>query len=170
MGFRKKGQGRQQSGVDGVYKYRDTRQNCAAFVTIAELKVYSETLPAIAKAAVESGCSLTQAQNKALMLLLDFSTQIWGGDHKGVLTEVSADDYRTEYYITMVKYLKKFDRSKGCWVSQCRFAGFDTRAKFMRSILGHKKERRLAADLLVFDEILAEAAGVTDPFASYALL
>ena len=58
------------------------------------------------------------------------------------------EEYASEFYIHMIKYLWTFERSKGCWVSRVKYIRLDTIKSFLRPILRNKKiKERVLAEL-----------------------
>lgn len=125
------------------YKIRNIFGMGHTIYTLDQLKELGESLPKECQEAVNSEEPLTYSQQKKLSELLSLSVSIWGGHPNGQLDHVNIEDYATSFYIHMVKYLKRFDRSKGCWVARCKYIGFDTRAEYFREIKGDKRAEEI---------------------------
>jgi hypothetical protein len=146
--FAGKGEGKRRSAVPDHYRYLDTRTGLELDISLDQLKAYGEELPIKCQKALASGVRLTGEVYRDLLLLHDLSSQIWSYGMRGKLNEINIKEYRSEYYVHMIKYLMRFDRSKGCWVAQARFAGYDTNHCFMRQILGPKKAEEAMASFM----------------------
>lgn len=95
--------------------------------TLDDLKLASATLPLECKDIIEHGNAMTAAEQRKILQLADLSMQVWGGGPNHKLPWVHMDDYFNEFFIQMVRYLEKHDRTMpGTWVSRCKFIGFDT--------------------------------------------
>ena len=111
----------------GEFKVFDHYTKSYNTYTLDELKHFSATLPMECKDIVEHGNAMTSSEQRKILLLADLSMQVWGGGPNKKLPWVHIDDYYNEFFIQMVIYLKKHDRSMpGTWVSRCKFIGFDT--------------------------------------------
>lgn len=164
--FRKK----QKKHKENEYPIFSHAHNKKVIFTLEELKKCSATLPLRCKAHLETTGPLTPIQQKELLLLADISMQVWGGGPKGRLPYIHIEDYYTEFYINMCRYLEKLIPEKaGAWVALCRFMGFDTCNKYIN---GFKKQEalRIALEDLQFDleHLYPEAYAVEqskDPYA-----
>lgn len=111
----------------GEFKVFDHYTKSYKTYTLDELKQFSSTMPMECKDIVEHGNAMTSSEQRKILLLADLSMQVWGGGPNKKLPWVHIDDYYNEFFIQMVGYLKKHDRSMpGTWVSRCKFIGFDT--------------------------------------------
>lgn len=137
--------------LTGLYRYYDYRTNKHGGVDLPTLKLLGESLPADCKVIVDAmdanpAHRMNKAEQDKMMLLLSYSIGIWGGGMNGRLSDVHATDYSHSFYIRMVGYLRRFDRSKGCWVARCRWIGLDTVNKDYKIPFGKVREVDKAID------------------------
>lgn len=119
----------------GEFKVYDHYTKSYTTYTLDELKHFSSTLPMECKDIVERGESMTPSEQRKILLLADLSMQVWGGGPNKKLPWVHIDDYYNEFFIHMVRYLHKHDRSMpGTWVSRCKFIGFDTCNQYFKEV------------------------------------
>jgi hypothetical protein len=114
--------------------------------SLGELKTLGEDLPRTCKITLLKidadptyNMTLEESANMITLLSLSMST-VWGGSPRGRLPEITMQDYRNEFYIRMMHHLRRFDRSKGCWVYQCKFMAHETIATYVNT---WKKQRRM---------------------------
>jgi hypothetical protein len=127
------------------YFFYDRRTRTQRVLQIEDLRRLSEYLPIICQQHIKQTTPFDRQQQDDLLLLLSLSIDIWGGSPKGRLPEVHMDDYTNSFYIRMISYIEKFDRSKGNWVSQCKFIAYDTVYEFISQF---KRERKVDKAIL----------------------
>jgi hypothetical protein len=137
--YASKGESKRRSDKPNHYRYYDTRLGREVDITLEQLKLYGEELPIKCQEIILSNRRMTGLDNQNLTLLHDLSAQIWSYGMGGKLPEIRITEYRSEFYVQMIKYLTRFDRSRGCWVAQARFAGYDTTRVFMKELINNRR-------------------------------
>lgn len=120
-----------------VYDIYDIATGKKKLYTLADLERIGEELPTKCIQHIERNPESLRAQ-KDLTELLSISLTVWNGGPKGKITEIPIEEYAAEFYIHMVKYLQRFDRNKGCWVSRVKYIRLDTIKAFLRPIMRDK--------------------------------
>lgn len=107
-------------------------------VSLADMQVFPETLPIACQEHIRSGRPLTRKQQQDLVMLNDMCVSVWY-PRSAKPKDVTWQEWSTESYIHLMRYLEKFDRSKGCWIGHIKFAAYDAK----NALIGQKiRERR----------------------------
>lgn len=104
-----------------IYKTNDT-------IIFRNLKVQAEELPIRCQQYLNNdNYSNNMPCSRDLREIYILSVHIWSSDIYKLKTNYprfAVEDYLNEFYFVMIRYIKSFNRDKGCWVSRCKWISF----------------------------------------------
>lgn len=134
--YHQKGRSNTNYRNDGnLYFYWDQAERRRKSISREEMCRLRETLPLECQEALldikRNGGNLTRYEQERLLLLTSLSISLWGGGPKGMMPCVHINEYVSEFYIQMVRFLtfegkSRFDPNKASWSTYVRFIKYAT--------------------------------------------